>query len=119
MKTKKIAAQIAAEGPRVAYSTQERSPLIETALGLRPTIYTAAAQVLLDPSKEKAGGAQDAILTDAVLDDSVLDIVESLIGPDIALWSSHFIAKPAGVGKRVPWHEDSAYWGRCSTRWRS
>jgi len=41
----------------------------------------------------------------------VLDLVESLIGPDIALWSSHFICKPAGNGKRVPWHEDSAYWG--------
>jgi len=30
-----IAAQIAAEGPRIRYSTQERSPLIETALGLQ------------------------------------------------------------------------------------
>lgn len=42
----------------------------------------------------------------------VLDLVESLIGPDIALWSSHFLSKPAGTGLRVPWHEDSAYWGR-------
>ncbi len=42
---------------------------------------------------------------------TVLDLVESLIGPDIALWSSHFICKPPGTGKRVPWHEDSAYWG--------
>lgn len=41
----------------------------------------------------------------------VLDLVEDLIGPDIALWSTHFICKPPGVGKRVPWHEDSAYWG--------
>ncbi|MFW6038916.1 MAG: phytanoyl-CoA dioxygenase family protein, partial [bacterium] len=40
----------------------------------------------------------------------VLDLVEPIIGPDIALWSSHFICKPAGKGKRVPWHEDSAYW---------
>lgn len=30
-----IAAQIAAEGPRVRYSTEERSPLIDTALGLQ------------------------------------------------------------------------------------
>lgn len=30
-----IAAQIAAEGPRIRYSTEERSPLIETALGLQ------------------------------------------------------------------------------------
>lgn len=45
-----------------------------------------------------------------LLDDAVLDLVEPLIGPDIALFSSHFICKPAGDGKRVPWHEDSAYW---------
>jgi hypothetical protein len=39
-----------------------------------------------------------------------LDLVEPLIGPDIALFSSHFICKPKGDGKRVPWHEDSFYW---------
>src|SRR5436309_7120366 len=43
--------------------------------------------------------------------DDVLDIVSSVLGPDIALFSSHFICKPKGNGKRVPWHEDSAYWG--------
>lgn len=42
--------------------------------------------------------------------DEVLDLVEPIIGPDIALFSSHFICKPKGNGKRVPWHEDSAYW---------
>ncbi len=45
-----------------------------------------------------------------LFDDQVLDLVEPIIGPDIALFSSHFICKPAGTGKRVPWHEDSAYW---------
>src|SRR5687767_3343465 len=42
--------------------------------------------------------------------DEVLDLVEPLIGADVALFSSHFIAKPPGTGRRVPWHEDSAYW---------
>jgi ectoine hydroxylase-related dioxygenase (phytanoyl-CoA dioxygenase family) len=42
--------------------------------------------------------------------DAVLDLVEPLLGPNLALWSSHFICKPKGDGKRVPWHEDSAYW---------
>lgn len=42
--------------------------------------------------------------------DSVLDLVEPILGPDLALFSSHFICKPTGNGKRVPWHEDSAYW---------
>jgi chlorinating enzyme len=40
----------------------------------------------------------------------VLDVIESFIGPDITLWSSHFITKPKGDGKAVPWHTDGAYW---------
>jgi len=52
----------------------------------------------------------DPKLFDWLLDDAVLDIVASLVGPDIQLFSSHFICKPPGRGKRVPWHEDSAYW---------
>ena len=42
--------------------------------------------------------------------DEVLDLVEPILGEDIALFSSHFISKPGYIGKRVPWHEDSAYW---------
>ena len=49
-------------------------------------------------------------LFDWLFDDEVLDLVEPIVGPDIALFSSHFICKPKGNGKRVPWHEDSAYW---------
>ncbi|MGH1360299.1 MAG: phytanoyl-CoA dioxygenase family protein [Burkholderiaceae bacterium] len=40
----------------------------------------------------------------------VLDAVAQLIGPDIALWNSSFFAKPAGRGKRTPWHQDGEYW---------
>lgn len=43
-------------------------------------------------------------------DDAILDIVAPILGPDIALFSTHFICKPKGNGKRVSWHEDSAYW---------
>lgn len=54
----------------------------------------------------------DPTLFEWLFADEVLDLVEPLLGPDIALWSSHFISKPQGDGKRVPWHEDSAYWGK-------
>jgi len=47
-----------------------------------------------------------------LLSDTVLDLVEPILGPDIALFSSHFICKPKGDGRRVPWHEDSAYWSK-------
>ncbi|HEY4228122.1 MAG TPA: DUF881 domain-containing protein [Candidatus Limnocylindrales bacterium] len=46
-----IAAQISAEGPRVAYTTQERSPLIATALGLQ-TQQEALKATILDLRKQ-------------------------------------------------------------------
>ena len=49
-------------------------------------------------------------LLEWLLADEVLDFVERFVGPDIVLWSSHFICKPGGDGRAVPWHEDSAYW---------
>jgi hypothetical protein len=52
----------------------------------------------------------DTKLFEWLFADEVLDLVEPIVGPDIALFSSHFICKPRGNGKRVPWHEDSFYW---------
>ena len=52
----------------------------------------------------------DPALFEWLFADEVLDLVEPIIGPDIVLFSSHFICKPRGNGKRVPWHEDSYYW---------
>ena len=40
----------------------------------------------------------------------ILDMVEQVIGPDIALWNSSFFAKPAFKGTRTPWHQDGEYW---------
>jgi hypothetical protein len=53
---------------------------------------------------------KDDRLLEFLLSKEVLDLIEPVIGPNIGLWSSHFISKPAGVGKATPWHEDSAYW---------
>jgi len=52
----------------------------------------------------------DPALFEWLLADEILDLVEPILGPDIALFSSHFICKPKGDGRKVPWHEDSAYW---------
>ena len=58
---------------------------------------------------------RDERLLSYLLDPGVLDVVEPIIGPDIMLWSSHFISKDPFTGRATPWHEDSAYWkGRLS-----
>ncbi|HYG94182.1 MAG TPA: phytanoyl-CoA dioxygenase family protein, partial [Nocardioides sp.] len=53
---------------------------------------------------------RDERLLEFLLSDDVLDWVEPLVGPNIALWSSHFISKDPFTGRATPWHEDSAYW---------
>jgi hypothetical protein len=58
---------------------------------------------------------RDPRLLEFLLSDEVLDTVEPLVGPDIALWTSHFISKDPFTGRSTPWHEDSAFWnGRLS-----
>lgn len=45
-----------------------------------------------------------------VADERLLDIAEQFIGPDIALFASHYIAKPPFKGQAVLWHQDGSYW---------
>ena len=52
----------------------------------------------------------DEGFADFCRNEDILDMVEQLIGPDIALWNSSFFAKPAGNGKATPWHQDGEYW---------
>lgn len=45
-----------------------------------------------------------------VSDDRLLDIAERFIGPDIGLFASHYICKPAFSGQPVLWHQDGVFW---------
>jgi phytanoyl-CoA hydroxylase len=45
-----------------------------------------------------------------VSDPRLLDIAEQFIGPDIALFASHYVAKPPLDGQPVLWHQDGSYW---------
>jgi phytanoyl-CoA hydroxylase len=45
-----------------------------------------------------------------VSDPHLLDIAQLFIGPDIALFASHYISKPPYDGKAVLWHQDGSYW---------
>lgn len=45
-----------------------------------------------------------------VSDDRLLDIAQQFVGPDIALFASHYIVKAPRTGRPVLWHQDGAYW---------
>lgn len=54
--------------------------------------------------------ARDPFWVRLVSDDRLLDIGERFVGPDIALFASHYICKPPHTGRPVLWHQDGAYW---------
>jgi phytanoyl-CoA hydroxylase len=64
----------------------------------------------------KAEGLGHTLMTDdafwvrLISDDRLLDIAEQFIGPDIALFASHYISKPAFSGEPVLWHQDGSDW---------
>ena len=51
----------------------------------------------------------------AALDPRILDAVESLLGPDLMLWSCEYFIKEARTDKIVSWHQDLTYWGMGET----
>jgi ectoine hydroxylase-related dioxygenase (phytanoyl-CoA dioxygenase family) len=52
----------------------------------------------------------DAFWLRLVGDDRLLDIAQKFIGPNIALFASHYISKPPLDGQPVLWHQDGSYW---------
>jgi non-haem Fe2+, alpha-ketoglutarate-dependent halogenase len=44
-------------------------------------------------------------------DPRILDIVEDLIGPDIAIYTCTFFIKESNTPTLAAWHQDSTYWG--------
>lgn len=52
----------------------------------------------------------DAFWVRLISDDRLLDVAQEFIGPDIALFASHYISKPPFDGQPVLWHQDGSYW---------
>jgi phytanoyl-CoA hydroxylase len=45
-----------------------------------------------------------------VSDDRLVDIAEQFVGPNVALFATHYICKPPRDGQAVLWHQDGIYW---------
>jgi phytanoyl-CoA hydroxylase len=45
-----------------------------------------------------------------ISDDRLVDLAELFVGPDVALFASHYICKPSFSGRPVLWHQDGAFW---------
>lgn len=53
---------------------------------------------------------EDPFWVRLISDPRLLDVAQQFVGPDIALFASHYIAKPPRDGQPVLWHQDGSYW---------
>jgi len=74
--------------------------------------YTDVAQEdlanphMIPPSE----GPQTNPFLEAARHPPVLDMVQRVLGPDLILWITRLLCKPALTGREVPWHQDGEYW---------
>ena len=52
----------------------------------------------------------DALFREYARHPRILDVVKSLLGPDLKIYVDQTLCKPARVGSAKPPHQDSAYW---------
>lgn len=84
--------------------------LLEATLGATPG---QRPESLVCPHIEGMNGLPEAITArwlELCARPEILDLVESVIGPDVILWGSQLFAKPARTGLAVPWHQDGHFW---------
>ncbi|MEM7058541.1 MAG: phytanoyl-CoA dioxygenase family protein [Pseudomonadota bacterium] len=51
------------------------------------------------------------VCLDQARNPKILDMVESILGPDLLLWSCEYFIKEAKSRQIVSWHQDLTYWG--------
>jgi ectoine hydroxylase-related dioxygenase (phytanoyl-CoA dioxygenase family) len=73
--------------------------------------YTDVAQEdLANPHMIPSSGPQPNPFLEAAGNAAILDMVGQLLGPDLILWITRILCKPALNGREVPWHQDGEYW---------
>jgi hypothetical protein len=62
------------------------------------------------PSFSQYGIGTEGGLMEFCSRSDVVDMVESVMGPDVIMWSCTIFSKPAEAGKRTPFHRDGEFW---------
>ena len=79
--------------------------------GVLATYTDMAQEDIANPHLIPAiAGLQENPFMAAARHPQILDMVEQILGPDIVLWITRILCKPAAMGREVPWHQDGEYW---------
>ena len=100
-------------------ATEALTTAIEHARSAAEVLRDAESRGEITYRRPEAGGRflqvrnvheKDEAFADLVRDRRILDIAESLLGPDIQVEGDQALLKPAFQGGELPWHTDNGYW---------
>ena len=100
----KVAAEYQVEGFFFVRKFFAQEELHEIAKYIIENVIDSGRLPVVQPHKT------DRFLRDWCSQKRLLDLVEPLLGPDLALWTVHCFYKPPITGPRTPWHQDARYW---------
>ncbi|MDC1311453.1 phytanoyl-CoA dioxygenase family protein [Burkholderiales bacterium] len=81
------------------------------ALRLQLEIYEAAhGSVMKSPYRNKPHLVFKWV-AETIRNPKILDLVESILGPNLLVWGTNFFIKEPGDNTFISWHQDSTYWG--------
>ena len=95
--------------PRLATMRAALDELLRRNPGVRPEkLVSAHVERAGADNGEGVRGVADFL--HLAQDPAIVDLVASVLGPDVILWGAHVFCKPAGEGYETPWHQDGHYW---------
>lgn len=98
--------------PIDAFSSEEASQYLNRLEAIEAEF---GAQHELDKYFRYIAHATMPLANELVRHPKILDIVTSVMGPDLIAWSSEFFIKEPHTENFVSWHQDLRYWGLGST----
>ena len=101
------------------YATRDQRDGFVSSVPLFPAEEATAHRRVMEDAEARIGGLHYKAKVHTILRSpfelashpGVLDVVESLIGPDILIYNVEYIVKEPRAASHVSWHQDLTYWG--------
>lgn len=97
------------------FSVAETAKLRADVEALEAAPPSAAAEKGLNQFFRVNGQLVIPLLAEIARTPAILDRVETILGPNLLVWSVELFIKEPGDGKAVSWHQDITYWGMGET----
>lgn len=97
--------------PRFRFDAADTAKLksrVDRLIGRHPELHNKSIPDILQIDADEEGYNREFM--EFARRPELLDMAESILGPDLIAWTGTVFHKPAEIGYETKWHQDGAYW---------